>query len=50
MCSVILDIPGTELSAGKKSIGAAEGYDTMEDAKAALAKIKDEKCEGVVVG
>jgi len=50
MCSVILDIPGTELSAGKTSIGAAEGYDTMEDAKAALAKIKDEKCEGVVVG
>ncbi len=50
MCSVILDIPGTELSAGKTSIGAAEGYDTMEDAKAALAEIKDEKCEGVVVG
>ena len=50
MCSVILDIPGTELSAGKTSIGAAKGYDTMEDAKAALAKIKDEKCEGVVVG
>ena len=50
MCSVILDTPGTELSAGKESIGAAEGYDTMEDAKAALDEIKDEKCEGVVVG
>lgn len=50
MCSIILDTPGTELSAGKESIGAAEGYDTMEDAKAALAEIKDEKCEGVVVG
>ena len=50
MCSVILDTPGTELSAGKESIGAAEGCDTMEDAKAALEEIKDEKCEGVVVG
>ncbi|ODR98333.1 hypothetical protein AUC69_10690 [Methyloceanibacter superfactus] len=50
MCSVILDIPGTELSAGKTSIGAAEGYDSMDDAKAALAEIKDEKCKGVVVG
>lgn len=51
MCSVILDTPGTELSAGKESIGAAEGYGSMEDAKAALAEMKDEKkCEGVVVG
>lgn len=50
MCSIILDTPGTELSAGKTSIGAAEGYDSMEDAKAALAEIKEEKCEGVVVG
>jgi pyridoxal biosynthesis lyase PdxS len=50
MCSVILDMPGTELSAGKTSIGAAEGYETMEDAKTALAEIKDEKCEGIVVG
>ena len=50
-CSVILDIPGTELSAGKESIGAAEGYDSMEDAKAALEEMKDEKgCKGVVVG
>lgn len=50
MCSVILDTPGTELSAGKENIGNADGYDSMEDAKAALAEIKDEKCEGVVVG
>lgn len=50
MCSIILDTPGTDLSAGKTSIGAAEGYDSMEDAKAALAEIKEEKCEGVVVG
>jgi len=50
MCSVILDIPGTELSAGKTAIADTDGYGTMEDAKAALAEIKDEKCEGVVVG
>lgn len=50
MCSVILDIPGTELSAGKKAIANTDGYDSMEDAKAALAEIKDEQCEGVVVG
>jgi len=50
MCSVILDKPGTALSAGKTSIGAAAGYDTMDAAKTALAEIKDEKCEGVVVG
>ena len=50
MCSIILDTPGTELSAGKESIGAAEGYDTMEDAKAALAEIKVEKFDGGVGG
>lgn len=50
MCSVILDIPGTGLSAGKEAIANTDGYTTMEDAKAALAEIKDEKCEGVVVG
>jgi hypothetical protein len=50
MCSVILDIPGTELSAGKTAIASTEGYDSMDDAKAALAEIKDEKCKGVVVG
>lgn len=51
MCSVILDTPGTELSAGKKAIANTDGYDSMEDAKAALDEIKDkEKCEGVVVG
>ncbi|BAQ16368.1 hypothetical protein [Methyloceanibacter caenitepidi] len=50
MCSVILDIPGTELSAGKTAIANTDGYATMDDAKAALAEIKDEKCEGVVVG
>jgi hypothetical protein len=51
MCSVILDTPGTELSAGKESIGAAEGYGSQEDAKAAHAEMKDEKkCEGLVVG
>lgn len=50
MCSVILDTPGTELSAGKKAIANTDGYDSMEDAKAALAEIKEEKCEGVVVG
>jgi len=50
MCSVVLDIPGTELSAGKKALGNADGYATMEDAKAYLDGIKDEKCEGVVVG
>ena len=34
-----------------EDIGAAEGYGSMEDAKAALAEMKDEKnCEGVVVG
>lgn len=51
MCSVILNTPGTDLSAGKKAIANTDGYDTMDDAKAALAEIKDkEKCEGVVVG
>jgi hypothetical protein len=50
MCSVILDIPGTELSAGKTAIADTGGYESMEDAKAALAEIKDEKCKGVVVG
>ena len=50
MCSVVLDIPGTELSAGKTAIGNADGYATMEDAKAYLAEIKDAKCKGVVVG
>lgn len=51
MCSVILDTPGTELSAGKKAIANTDGYDSMEDATAALDEIKDkEKCEGVVVG
>ncbi len=50
MCSVILDTPGTELSAGKKAIANTDGYATMEDAKKALTEIKDEKCKGVVVG
>jgi len=50
MCSVILDAPGTDLSAGKKAIANTDGYASMEDAKKALAEIKDEKCEGVVVG
>lgn len=50
MCSVILDTPGTELSAGKEAILNADGYATMEEAKAALEEVKDEKCEGVVVG
>jgi hypothetical protein len=49
---VILDIPGTELSAGKKAIGNTDGYDSMEAAKKYLDEIRDDdsKCKGVIVG
>jgi hypothetical protein len=51
-CSVVLDMPGTELSAGKKAIGNTDGYDTMEAAQKYLDEIRDNesKCKGVVVG
>lgn len=51
-CSVVLDMPGTDLSAGKKAIGNTDGYETMEAAQKYLAEIRDDesKCKGVVVG
>jgi len=51
-CSIVLDIPGTDLSAGKKLLGNADGYDSMEAAKKYLDEIRDDdsQCKGVVVG
>jgi hypothetical protein len=49
-CSVVLS-DGT-LSAGKKAIGNADGYESMEDAKKYLDEVRDDQvqCKGVVAG
>jgi hypothetical protein len=49
-CSVVLSA-GT-LSAGKKAIGNADGYESMEDAKKYLDEVRDDQaqCKGVVAG
>jgi len=44
-CSIVQSV-----SAGKEAIGNADGYASMEGAKAYLDEIKDDKCKGVVVG
>jgi hypothetical protein len=51
-CSIVLDMPGTDLSAGKTAIGNAEGYGSIEDAKKFLDQVRDDtsKCKAVVVG
>ena len=51
-CSIVLDMPGTDLSAGKTAIGNTDGYGSMEDAKKFLDQVRDDtsKCKAVVVG
>jgi hypothetical protein len=49
-CSVVQGLPGTGFSAGKEALGNTDGYDSMEAAKKYLDEIRDDKCEGVVVG
>ena len=44
-CSIVQSV-----SAGKEAIGKTDGYDSMEAAKKYLNEIRDDKCEGVVVG
>ncbi len=49
-CSVVLS--AGSLSAGKKAIGNADGYASMEEAKKFLDGIRDDQsqCKGVVAG
>jgi len=51
-CSIVQSLPGTGMSAGKKAIGNADGYASMEAAKKYLAEIRDDdaQCKGVVTG